>query len=1057
MLYPYKGVLRMRRFLVLLLIVIMWGGFFASEAQSAVSDAAVLFLRIAPNARAAGMGEAFVAIADDASTSHWNPAGLGEYPLAHNWYQFKLTDDTHLRGLAQQALTGKLAANFFEKFASWQIKGNEISRFVDSAWISYEQINIDTSRTVLANLSRMAFSADKEKFKLAVRLVCLANTGIAFDDINSLRLQLLATAGKDVQAGEKINAMFEKMVIFWQDLRFKTGAFPAVSEKVAGAIADKAITAEELSDIETTIAGCETTSRSQQIRVPYSVLLTIWQGWEVPWEQNIDKIAVMENGIPNDNFTHYDIWAVTNFGLMRFDGVSWQDGDNVEPRKGDKLSDIVSRALGTANENIIKSRLEIVARANNTISKERLLEIRAQVEKALPAEFENREEVIKNLDKLEDAWLNCRLNQQKLDLFTSTFQKAYSDSQLTATETERLLFALEKSATDQLPRMIRFPFRAVFTGAINDIAVDRKTLYVATETGLYRYNGRSWEKFNTGTDTTGAVWCVKVPKRDQLWLGTDVGVKVMRDGKWTTYGAAQGIGITPIKSLFVKNDKVAWAASDQDLYRFEDTTWSNTFKYTVAVADSALSVLHKAYGNIDPDRIGNRVALLQMRSVEGNLVAGTAITIPYAPLFEGDITALAMDNDNNLWVGTTLGVKRFDGKGWTSYGYKAIKIEKETTLEQFAKEYLKTEDPDRIGSFVSLIKKKNTIREDPIPAGRIIYVYANPAGSPINALYDQGGKIYVASFYGTFSYSGGRWERYYHEGLNRTNTKDIVGEAGEIWFATADRVTIYAHGKKELSFTHANWLPDLAPDLYYEFLGYVHPVGSMGTLGANFTFLSYGQIVTTGETSSDPTGTINPFDAAFTLSYGTHASKSLAVGLSAKVIYSRLSVVGAGQEVGRGQGTSFAAEAGILYSLSRKLRLGVVITNLGPNMSYIDAAQSDALPRNLAIGFAYRLVDSPYNRLTLVGEINKLMTSLGDGFSQEMREAIENVGMEYWYGSLLALRAGYIYDQEGQVKTPTLGVGLQYKGKYRLDFAYIPSSQNTPLANTLRTSLTVRM
>jgi hypothetical protein len=1047
----------MRRFLVLLLITSLWGVFFASEAQSAVSDAAVLFLRIAPNARAAGMGEAFVAIADDASTSHWNPAGLGEYPLAHNWYQFKLTDDTHLRELAQQALTGKLAPNFFEKFASWQIKGNEISRFVDSAWISNEQINIDTTRTVLANLSRMTFSADKEKFKLAVRSICLTNTGIAFDDINNLRLQLLAIAGKDAQAIQKINTMFEKMVIFWQDLRFNKDAFPAVTEKVAGTIADKAISAEELGDIETAIAGCETVSRTQQIQVPYSVLLTIWQGWEVPWEQNIDKIAVMENGIPNDNYTHYDVWAVTNFGLMRFDGMKWQDGDNVEPRKEDKLSDIISRALGTADENIIKSRLEIVARANNTISKERLSEIRTQVERALPAEFENREEVVKNLDKLEDAWLNCRLNQPRLDLFISTFQKAYSDSQLTATEIERLLFSLEKSATDQLPHIIRFPFRAVFTGAINDIAVDRKTLYVATETGLYRYNGRSWEKSNTGTDSTGAVWCVKVPKREQLWLGTDVGVKVLRDGKWTKYGATKGISTTPIKNLFVKNDKVAWAASDQDLYRLEDSTWSNTFSYTVAVNDSAQSVLGRAYGNIDLERVETRVASLQMRDMQGGLEAGSALNFPYAPMFEGNITALVMDNDNNLWVGTTLGVKRFNGKAWTSYGYKAVKIEKETTPEQFAKDYLKTEDQDRIGSFVSLIKKKNTIPEGSLPAGKIIYVYANPAGSPINALYDQGGKIYVASLYGTFSYSGGRWERYYHEGLNRTNTKDIVGEAGEIWFASADRVTIYAHGKKELSFTHANWLPDLAPDLYYEFLGYVHPVGSMGTLGGNITFLSYGTIVTTGETSSEATGTISPFDVAFTLSYGTHASKSMAVGLSAKVIYSRLSVVGAGQEVGRGQGTSFAAEGGILYSLSRKLRLGVVLTNLGPNMSYIDAAQSDALPRNLAVGFAYRLVDSPYNRLTLVGEVNKLMTSLGDGFSQELKQAIENVGMEYWYGSLLALRAGYIYDQEGQVKTPTLGVGLQYKGKYRLDFAYIPSSQNTPLANTLRTSLTVRM
>ena len=83
---------------------------------------------------------------------------------------------------------------------------------------------------------------------------------------------------------------------------------------------------------------------------------------------------------------------------------------------------------------------------------------------------------------------------------------------------------------------------------------------------------------------------------------------------------------------------------------------------------------------------------------------------------------------------------------------------------------------------------------------------------------------------------GGRWERYYHEDLNRTNTKDIVGEAGEIWFATADRVIIYAHGKKELSFTHANWLPDLAPDLYYEFFGLRPSRRIHGYAGRQFHF-----------------------------------------------------------------------------------------------------------------------------------------------------------------------------------------------------------------------------
>jgi hypothetical protein len=136
--------------------------------------------------------------------------------------------------------------------------------------------------------------------------------------------------------------------------------------------------------------------------------------------------------------------------------------------------------------------------------------------------------------------------------------------------------------------------------------------------------------------------------------------------------------------------------------------------------------------------------------------------------------------------------------------------------------------------------------------------------------------------------------------------------------------------------------------------------------------------------------------------------------------------------------------------------VGAALTNLGPNIAYIDAAQSDPLPRNLAVGVAYDLFKNPYNKLTLVGEVNKMLTDLNDGFSDEMKEAIENVGIEYWYGSFIALRAGYINDDVGQVNTPTVGAGLQYK-QIRFDFAYIPSSETVPLANTLRISLTGRL
>ena len=43
---------------------------------TAQSEAGAIFLLISPGARAGGMGEAQVAVANDVYASYWNPAGL---------------------------------------------------------------------------------------------------------------------------------------------------------------------------------------------------------------------------------------------------------------------------------------------------------------------------------------------------------------------------------------------------------------------------------------------------------------------------------------------------------------------------------------------------------------------------------------------------------------------------------------------------------------------------------------------------------------------------------------------------------------------------------------------------------------------------------------------------------------------------------------------------------------------------------------------------------------------------------------------------------------------
>jgi len=72
-----------------------------------VSRNAVPFLLIAPGARAGGMGETFVSIADDATATHWNPAGLGRHPLSSNWIESATTiKDQEIEKIALVKETG---------------------------------------------------------------------------------------------------------------------------------------------------------------------------------------------------------------------------------------------------------------------------------------------------------------------------------------------------------------------------------------------------------------------------------------------------------------------------------------------------------------------------------------------------------------------------------------------------------------------------------------------------------------------------------------------------------------------------------------------------------------------------------------------------------------------------------------------------------------------------------------------------------------------------------------------------------------------------------------
>lgn len=300
---------------------------------------------------------------------------------------------------------------------------------------------------------------------------------------------------------------------------------------------------------------------------------------------------------------------------------------------------------------------------------------------------------------------------------------------------------------------------------------------------------------------------------------------------------------------------------------------------------------------------------------------------------------------------------------------------------------------------------------------------------------------------------------------------------GESYVAIADDATasyfnpaaLAGQTARKLNFTHAKWLPGLADDLSYEFLAYSQPVEGWGNIGINGALLNLGEQTRTGE-RGEVLGTFSSYDLALSAAYGADIGDNLSAGIGLKFIRSNLADQGAGIERGKGVGNSFAADLGLLWKITPTLNIGAALRNLGPKIAYIDASQADPLPQHIVLGMAYEVLETEFHNMLLSVDLYKpliddhsfaknLLTAWTDeAMGDEFKEMDLHVGGEYRYGlsavkdqSFLALRAGYSLDHDGDLKTPTFGLGLKYN-LFQVDVAYI-TGDDTPMQDNTRFSL----
>jgi hypothetical protein len=243
-------------------------------------------------------------------------------------------------------------------------------------------------------------------------------------------------------------------------------------------------------------------------------------------------------------------------------------------------------------------------------------------------------------------------------------------------------------------------------------------------------------------------------------------------------------------------------------------------------------------------------------------------------------------------------------------------------------------------------------------------------------------------------------------------------------------------------------VPGLADDVYFMYGGYVMPTKSLGTFQFDVTYLSYGKSQAVSEDQVN-LGEFSSYELSPSASIGFHFLRNLGVGLTVKYVRIDLAPANLLQDQpgsGSGTGNSWAFDLGALYRTDR-LRVGAVMSNLGPDITFIDAEQSDPLPRTLRGGVAYDFMRNEVSELRGGVELEQSMVNWN-------RDPVYHVGAEFVYNRMFALRAGYLNDNDGAVKGMSAGFGFAYN---RLSFEYANVPQAESLDRPHRLALWLRL
>ncbi len=269
---------------------------FFHSSSFAVGQSAVITLVFPPGARATGLGEAFTAVADDANATFFNPAGLGQDPLANSWKIYSAQTGSILTSIAS-----KRKKDFGGSDKIWAGTDHGIVRFNGKVWESYERHLINQGEN-LTSIAQKYLVTDNED--LILQAVSQLKS---FNKIEQIRTKSLENYLKNEISDSLLTTKKTSIQKLTNDImslsktdRNSTQIFGKIASRVDSSKANK------MSDDIALILTKKDLEFEElvELKIPFSIAV----------HESVTTLVV-------DSLER--VWVGTKKGLFRYDGTIW--------------------------------------------------------------------------------------------------------------------------------------------------------------------------------------------------------------------------------------------------------------------------------------------------------------------------------------------------------------------------------------------------------------------------------------------------------------------------------------------------------------------------------------------------------------------------------------------------------------------------------------------------------------------------------------------------------------------------------------------------------------